>query len=71
MSHSTEQQVYAQPGWDCQSMSAHCKGAFGFFHPFANGGGGGERVLWYAACVFQVASKQVTKAMVPACVGVQ
>lgn len=26
------------------------QGTIGFFHPFADGGGGGERVLWCAAC---------------------
>ena len=36
----------ASPEQTHQCITADCKGAFGFFHPFANGGGGGERVLW-------------------------
>jgi len=27
------------------------QGVIGFFHPFADGGGGGERVLWYALSI--------------------
>jgi len=32
------------------------KGTVGFFHPFADGGGGGERVLWCAVRAVQCAS---------------
>lgn len=38
-----------------KSMGAErrTRGSFGFFHPFTNDGGGGERVLWCAVKAIQ------------------
>ncbi|KAL0031056.1 hypothetical protein WJX77_001677 [Trebouxia sp. C0004] len=44
--------------WCTQKLPHKQKGAFGFFHPFANGGGGGERVLWCAVAAVQAVAPE-------------
>ncbi|EFQ30117.1 glycosyl transferase group 1 [Colletotrichum graminicola] len=45
---STKDNVQAQASGSSEKKDADWTGVVGFFHPFCNAGGGGERVLWAA-----------------------
>lgn len=47
-SDSTQLSISTNSNWVLSCVThALLQGTIAFFHPFANGGGGGERVLWY------------------------
>lgn len=44
--------------WCTHRLPQSQQGSFAFFHPFANGGGGGERVLWCAVAAVQAVAPE-------------